>query len=555
MIVPGIRDGHDSCAAIVAQEPKPTVVDLKGASTLPSAAALGLVLMLAVLLRVGFFVGLVSGDPQDDGVYYGNALALYNEGPAYLDRYKSLPADFLANPIDQFNVRPMITYPIAASFALFGAGEVSATAWAFVCSMLSVLVIYRLGLVVHDRPVGLIAALLCAFYPLEVVNGTRILSDVQLGLFSSIGLLLFVEASGRRKAELYAAAGAAAAGAYLANGRGLILLIALSGCGLLVALSGRGSWRVPLWIVAGFFSIFSIEALIYYVTTGDPLLSYHIQSGANRYKYLHEPVSRVRWNWLEISYTNGAPLEHFRRVFLLNNQPTDQTGLFFFLFSASVLFSLWRRRNLLLLALAIGLSLYLEFGPVRIALDWPHRTVEYLMVFKQQRFLLMVTAPFAVLAAYFLRQVGRASQGAAIVMVVVLFVTSLTTISRTRDHYRSGLNDLRTMSTDVSSNPDRIFFGDLWAVLHVRIFTRHRAQNLKVLDAYTTREDVRHACVMLGGSRGMELLADYVESTLPAFARDVLTTGVAPSEWRLVKQIPGERSAQRLRDFRVFCVP
>ncbi len=156
---------------------------------------MGSILLLAILLRAVFFVGLVSGDPQDDGIYYGNAFALFTDGPRYLERFRGLPEDFLANPIDQFHVRPMVTYPIAASFALFGPGEVAAALWAGLCSILSVLVAYRLGFVLHGRTVGLVAALLCAFYPLEVINGTRILSDVQLGLFSSVALLLLVEAS------------------------------------------------------------------------------------------------------------------------------------------------------------------------------------------------------------------------------------------------------------------------------------------------------------------------------------------------------------------------
>jgi hypothetical protein len=59
---------------------------------------------------------------------------------------------------------------------------------------------------------------------------------------------------------------------------------------------------------------------------------------------------------------------------------------------------------------------------------------------------------------------------------------------------------------------------------------------------------------MLGGSRGVELLADYVESSLPAFARQILETGIVPRNWTLVKEIKGERNPQRLRDFRIYCV-
>lgn len=527
----------------------------KRLSTIPTSALLGSILLLAVLLRTGFFVGLVSGDPQDDGIYYGNALALFTDGPRHLERFRSLPEDFLANPIDQFHVRPMVTYPIAASFALFGPGEVAAALWAGLCSMLSVLVAYRLGFVLHGRTVGLVAALLCAFYPLEVINGTRILSDVQLGLFSSVALLLLVEASLRRSATLYALSGFAAAGAYLANGRGLLFLIALLACGTLLAVFRKASWRAPVWILGGFLAIFSIEALLYYRSTGDPFLSYHIQSGASQYKYLHESVSSIRWGWLQVRYTNGAPLELVRSVLLLDGGPTNQFGLFFFLFFAAALFSLIRRRNLLLLTLATGLFIYLEFGPLRLSVDWPHLDVQYMMVFKQQRFLLMLTAPFVVMAAYFLCAIGRTNRLIAALLMLILFATSVAAIARTRHHYRAGLYDLRAVVDDVRSNPDRIFFGDLWAVLHLKIFTRNRASNLRVLDSGTTRDYLRHGCVMLGGSRGVELLADYVESTLPGFARDILETGAAPHDWTLVKEIKGQRNPQRRQDFRVYCLP
>jgi Dolichyl-phosphate-mannose-protein mannosyltransferase len=521
---------------------------------IPSVALLPLVLLLAIVLRSVFFVGLVSGDPQDDGIYYGNALSLRNEGPEYLERYKNLPADFLANPIDQFNVRPMITYPIAASFALFGTGEVSASAWAFLCSVLSVLVVYRLGTVQHDRTVGLIAALLCAFYPLEVINGTRILSDVQVGLFASISLLLFVEAMRRRAVVMFALSGAATAGAYLANGRGLLVLVAIAGCGLVMAALRKTRWDAPLWILAGFVAGFSVEAFAYWIATGDPLLSYHIQSGANRFKYLHESVTAFRWHALEVRYTNGRPLELFRSALGLGSGPTNHFGLFFYLFGASVLYSLWRRRNLLLVAVAFGLLAYLEFGAVGVELDRSQRIIRYLMVYKQERFLMMVTAPLVVLAAYFLREVGRRNTTAVVLVLMAMFATSLTATSRTRKYYRAGLADLRAVSADIRTNPGHLYWGDLWAVLHVRIFTRGAAQNLRVLDSQTTADQVSGACVILGGSRGAELLAGYVESTLPAFAHKVLATGETPENWVLVKRIPGARSPQQSHDLVVYCV-
>jgi 4-amino-4-deoxy-L-arabinose transferase-like glycosyltransferase len=528
---------------------------LSAIRALPTRVLLGSIVSIAILLRVIFFVGLVSGDPQDAGLYYGNAFALYHDGPRYLDLYRNLTSDFLANPIDQFNVRPMVTYPIAALFFLLGPGEMPAVLWSLVCSTLSILVVYRLGSFLHGRDIGCVAALLCAFYPLEVINGTRILSDVPVGMFCSLSLLLIVEGVAKDDRRRAALAGCAVAGAYLANGRALVFFLALSGCVVLLSMMRRTSWWTAPLFTAGFLAVFAIEALAYFRATGEPFLSYRIQAGASLFKYLHEPVSSIHWGWLDIKYTNGLPFELLRTVLLVGARPTSQFGLFFFVFFAAALYSLWQRANVLLVTVALGLFLYLEFGPVRVSVDWPRHQVQYMMLFKQQRFLLMLTGPFMVLAAYFVRAIGRRSQLVAVALVAVLFVTSLAAITRTRSFYRDGLQQLRDAAEFVSANPGQQYFGDLWAILHLKIFTRYRVPRLTVLDTRTSPAELARACVILGGSRGVELLADYVESTLPPFARQVLDTGVAPPGWVRVREVKGDWNPLRHHDLAIYCLP
>lgn len=513
-----------------------------------------LVVLLAVLLRVAFFIGLVSGDPQDDGVYYNNAFALYSEGPRYLEHYRNLPPDFLANPIDQFHVRPMVTYPIAATFALLGPGEVQATLWAFVCSLATVVVVYRIGSVMHDRATGLMAALLCSFYPLEVVNGTRILSDVQVGLFASLGLLSLIEGAARGKSLFYALSGVAAGAAYLANGRGLFVLAMLVAGAAFQCLRRRTDCRVVPLVLGGFATVFGVEATIYGLTTGDPFLNYHIQNGASHFKYLHEPVSSLQWGRLHIAFTNGQPFELLRSTFLGDNRPTDQFGFFFFLFTAAALYSLARRRNRLIVVLATAVFFYLELGPRFLSMDWPRGEVHYLMVFKQERFLLMLTAPLIVTAAFFVVAVGRRHRAAIVVVLLVLFATSLTAIDRTRTYYRSGLADLRAVTPRVLELGDRPVFGDFWAIHHVTIFSGYRAHNLRVLDQHTKPGDLGQGCVLLGGSRGVELLADYVEGGLPPFVRDIDGAHDAPREWSAVATFAGPRNIFRRIDLTLYCL-
>lgn len=521
----------------------------------PARLAFAAILLVAALLRAAFFIGLVSGDPQDDGIYYSQALAIYASGGNNLDRFRGPPPNHLYNPIDQFPLRPMVIYPVAAAFFLFGPGEVAATLWAFLCSLVTAGLVYRIGTLVDGRSTGLLAALLCAFYPLEVINATRILSDVQVGMFAALALLLVLEGFRRDRASLFALAGAAVAGAYLANARGLIVLLVLTVC---LGVEGFFARRprpqqAPLLLAAGFAAVFAVEAAVYSVRTGDPLLSYHVQSGASHFKYLNEPVADMDWGPILIRYTNGEPLDLLRAVLGLTHRP-DQFGLFFWLFFASAIYCVVKRRALLLVAVAAALCVYLEFGPVGLAWDGAAGKLHYLMVFKQDRFLLTVSAPLLVLSAIALQALGARTRVALVAVLVILSITSFSATASTRSHYRGGLQDLRTLSRHVAERPEVTFFGDLWAVDHLRIFSGHRAQNLRVLTHETRPEDLRGACVILGGSRGVELLADYVESRLPPFARDVLVTGRAPEGWRLVEQIPGPRTAQRRHDAVLYCV-
>ena len=235
--------------------------------------------------------------------------------------------------------------------------------------------------------------------------------------------------------------------------------------------------------------------------------------------------------------------------------PTDQLGWYFYLFAVSALFSLVQRRHRLLLVFAAGIFAYLEFGPVKISFDWPRSELHYMMVFKQERFLLMITAPLVVMAASFLHAVASRSRLAAAMVLTGLVVTSVEGMAQTRTHYRGGLSDLRAATRFVVARPDRVVFGDWWAVEHVRIFSRYSAENLRVLNPQTTPGDLQGACVMLGGSRGAELMAGYVESTLPQFARDMMNPHATPAGWTLALTIAGPVSPLRLRDFIIYCAP
>ena len=195
--------------------------------------------------------------------------------------------------------------------------------------------------------------------------------------------------------------------------------------------------------------MFSLEAIVYLTFTGDPLLSYHIQSGASRFQvfaragvelFLGSPAHRLHRRRTARSpaarVSAGCGSDKSIRVFLLSLfrsgpvQPRPSS-------------------DLLLAGLAVGLFLYLEFGPLGFSVDSSNGEMHYRIVFKQLRFLLMLTAPLIVMAACLLVAIGRKQPVTALVLVVGLAATSLTAVAQSRDHYRSGLSDLRAAAAEV----------------------------------------------------------------------------------------------------------
>lgn len=523
------------------------------------------ILLVALAVRLWNFVGLASGDPQDDGIYYGNALTLAREGPVYLDRLRLRPSDGLYNPVAQFDVRPLVTFPIAAAFVLFGPGELAAVAWPLACSLATVLLAYLLGRDVADRPTGLLAALVSATSPLDVVTGTRILSDAPLGATTALAVwLLCTSVSRARPVAWWVAAGAAAGAGCLANGRGFVIAAAVIGVSVLLAWRrrsphGGGVWptrvlpAAPLWCAAGLAVVLAAEAGAYAATTGDPWQNLRIHAGAARFKYRYETVETVALGPVRVHVTNGTPFQ-LTATALGNAATMLPLGWVFPAALASLTWCLARRQHMPLVVFAVALFAYFEFGAVAVGVDVEARRLDYFLVFKQTRFLVALSAVVAVLIGAAGRALALRRPWVAVAAGVALVVTSLSAAAQGRDHYRSGVADLRAAMTFVAAYPERLIFTDPWAASHLQVFSRHRLTAVRNFTPAATEADLRGGCVLVGGSRGVELLAAYVESTLPPSVRAFVDAeSTPPPGWEVAFHVPGPRWAMRFRDLRIYC--
>ena len=84
---------------------------------------------------------------------------------------------FPSGDTEWFGSRIVLLWPVAALFRVFDAGDVVASAWPLIGSLVAVVAAYLLGRDLARPRVGLVAAALVALAPLEALVGTRLRPD------------------------------------------------------------------------------------------------------------------------------------------------------------------------------------------------------------------------------------------------------------------------------------------------------------------------------------------------------------------------------------------
>ena len=135
---------------------------------------LGIVL-LALIIRLLCFNGLNWDDDPD----YVHKTYQVKTGKAFIN-------------LDNNGFRIGTYYPAALTYALFGINDFGCGSYALFISLMSIVGIFYLGKLLFNEPTGLIAALLLAFYPLDVELASRLMPDGLLSGFSLFTSLLFV---------------------------------------------------------------------------------------------------------------------------------------------------------------------------------------------------------------------------------------------------------------------------------------------------------------------------------------------------------------------------
>jgi 4-amino-4-deoxy-L-arabinose transferase-like glycosyltransferase len=245
-----------------------------------TAALLG-ILVLALAMRLIFFNGL-NWDDDPDYVYR-----------AYLVKTGQ---NFIFTDNNGFRIGTY--YPAALFYALFGINDFSCGAYALVVSLLSVAVIYKLGKLLFNPRTGLIAALLLAFYPLDVELASRLMPDGLLAGFTLFAVYclyrgdeinLNSESTALESPWSYIACGLLLGWCTMVNMSAVVIILyaAIYFIISLIAFRNKltragfvkGLWRIValryVLLVGGFLFVVVIEGACYYKVTGDFFFKYH----------------------------------------------------------------------------------------------------------------------------------------------------------------------------------------------------------------------------------------------------------------------------------------
>jgi 4-amino-4-deoxy-L-arabinose transferase-like glycosyltransferase len=295
-------------------------------------APLAGVVFLGLLLRVAFF----SGYSGTDDTYYIQAA------------YRVSVGDFTAFD-SHFAVRSGLVLPTAAAYRTLGVSLLTTALLPLCCSLAGLLVAFALGQRLFDRRVGLLAALLVAVLPLDVIFASELFACTPVALLTGVVAYCLVCDNAARTAGPAFAAGLCLGVATLAADTAWFCLLPVGYYFVFVSTRRRRA----LVLMAGLVCPLLLEARLYSVVVGDAWW---------RWRVMADAIGRQGSDAL----SSGLGLAYLIQPFL--RLVTEQEfGLFPLVLLPALAYHTWRapsRYSRFLVFWVIAIFLYTSYGTV-----------------------------------------------------------------------------------------------------------------------------------------------------------------------------------------------
>lgn len=503
------------------------------------SALLG-ILLVALLVRCVFFVGVNYALDQDEGIYLDQARNMLRG--EYRVNFTDKPADYIPDPAEAFQFRyPMVVAP-AVFFYLFGINDGAAGAFALLCSLGAVFLTHRIARLFADEPSALLAAFLHALFPLDVMFATRLMPDGPMALFFWLAVYLLIRAdrcpvpTGWRprwdREGLFLASGVAVGMCYFIK-LSTVFIAGVMGVYVLASIisTQRLNWRYGL-VGVGFFMVLCAEGLCYYAQGDDFWLNLKMNTRVFEGKIVNESPVKIEvipgvFNFWIMDPT--ITWYYTRQIFeSLNPFTPSLLGWFWAvgLAAVAVIFRNRDRGQYVVAAWFVVLYLMLEFMPVRILFNQDGVSLNYYLVSQRMRYMTVVTLPTVLLCAVFARRLSRFWMRSLV--VAVLAVTSVASIQYYHGWFRAGVASLNDAAELLAKLTPRLIYTDYIARNHFDYrLGLGRSRELNQMPV-----PLENCYVLVGGTRGMDISWEAVRD----FRKEALER--RDSSWVEIAVIP-----------------
>ena len=382
-----------------------------------------LIVLFGLFLRLIFF----SGMGISDSLVYSKTANDINTGKG-IDPNSTLT----------LSTRMGLIYPTALSYRLFGINDFSSVIFVLLTSISSIILIFYFGKLLFNEKIGLIAAFLMSFFPLDVVHATKLGSDIPSAFFMALGAYVFLYGEMKHKTKYgldYMFSGILIGIGYMIRESALLIALFFIAYIIYKRRIKREYFLVPL----GVLIIFIIEAFIFFSLTDDPLFRTHASQ-----QYLAEAV--VTHNYFgRLDFPTG--LLHYPWLFLTNNL---LVYFYAFVLIALVYISINKKKEAYItLIWLMPLLLYLSFGSASLTQYIPFRAVD--------RYTSIVTVPAILLLAFLLSEKKPMVKKLTPLFLILLLLISIVTVYLRED--RNLLASLRQAYPELK-NLDKTIYID-----------------------------------------------------------------------------------------------
>ena len=453
------------------------------------------ILAFALFLRLHFFMGLGW---EDDTHYAGVANEIL-KGRYY--------------PSHVNEQRPLIIYPIAFFFKIFGINEFSGAMFSLICSLLSIILIYYFGKKFFSIETGLLAAFILSFFPLDVEYSTRIMGDVQVGFFTALSVFMFFLAESSKKKLFYFLAGTFTGLAYLVKLYGLLPLIFFFACFIYKIMKNKRIDFNFVYIIFGLFVILVIEGLFYYSKTKDFFFRFHKEF----YFYTKKEL---------LPYEFNINLEYYPSIMLSPNNRYFGLFYLFMVFGMMVLMFKRSENTFLLILWWLSFFLYMQYGTMSYK--------EYIPINRWDRYLTVLSIPSILILSVFLSELMKRSIDKKIfslIMLVLIFIPSLFLIEKNYRSHEASATVVKLIYEFLKEEGLKKVYSDDLMIGHLRLyFNFQRDEYLRRIDWIKDCDELKDSFVIINASRRWIEYKPFISSLYDCVIHP-------PPNWQLVKVI------------------